>query len=364
MFKKLQLVLSIAFLMQMVSFAQEQDSTITQIEKADSSFWKKHNVKFAAMPMINYDPSLGWNMAALTNTFFRVSPSDTISPLSMAGGMLGYTTNKSWYWAIYTKLYLDEDNYRITLGYADASINSQYFDHIGGAYIDFNSMNNLFFSEVQRRVYKRWYAGLRYVNRQTVTTFDGEPSGEKNNLSNIGAVLSHDTRDFIYNPHSGDYFNVKTGHFREAWGSAYEYNNLNIDYTKFIPLKENMTLALRATALMAYGDSVPFEGQNVVQREDIRGYTKGQHRANQTHNLQAEYRWNIYDKWGMVAFGGVATSVNKVNEIKFKDLLPAAGVGVRYMAIPSEKINIGIDVAKGIDDWGIYFRIGETFGDK
>ena len=47
---------------------------------------------------------------------------------------------------------------------------------------------------------------------------------------------------------------------------------------------------------------------------------------------------------------GVATA--------FKDLLPAIGVGIRFMAIPSEKINIGIDVAKGIDDWGIYFRIG------
>ncbi|MCK4560926.1 MAG: hypothetical protein KAV45_14180 [Calditrichia bacterium] len=48
----------------------------------------------------------------------------------------------------------------------------------------------------------------------------------------------------------------------------------------------------------------------------------------------------------------------------FQGLLPGAGVGLRYMAIPSEKINIGIDIAKGIDDWGLYFRIGETFGDK
>jgi len=365
--KKLLFVLSIAFLLQTISFAQEQDSTATQTETADSTaltFWKKHDVNFAAVPMINYDPSLGWNFAALTNAFFKVSTKDTISPLSMAGAMVGYTTNESWYWAIYTKLYLDKDNYRLTIGYGDASINFQHYDHVGGSYIDFNSLNNFFLSEVQRRIYKRWYAGLRYVSRQTTTTFDGQPSGEKNNLSNIGAVLSHDTRDLIYNPHMGDYFNVKTGHYRETWGSAYNYNSLNIDFTKFLPISEDKTLALRATALIAYGDSVPFEGQNVVGREDIRGYTKGQHRANQTHNIQAEYRWNFYKKWGMVAFGGVATSVNKVNEINFKDLLPAAGVGLRFMAIPSEKINIGIDVAKGIDDWGLYFRIGETFGDK
>lgn len=94
--KKILLSLCAVFILQAMAFAQQSESTNSP---ADSlNFWKKHNVKFAAMPMINYDPALGWNMAALTNTFFRVSPSDTISPLSMAGGMLGYTTNKSWYW--------------------------------------------------------------------------------------------------------------------------------------------------------------------------------------------------------------------------------------------------------------------------
>ena len=175
MIKKLLFLLSLAIFCQVALYAQEQDSTVTQTEKTDSSFWKKHNVQFAAVPMINYDPSLGWNFAALTNAFFKVTPSDTISPLSMAGAALGYTTNNC---AIYTKLYLNKYNQRITLGYGDASINSQYFDHVGGSgYIDFNSLNNFFVSEVQRRVYKRWYVGLRYVGRQTVTIFDGQHSG-------------------------------------------------------------------------------------------------------------------------------------------------------------------------------------------
>jgi hypothetical protein len=34
------------------------------------------------------------------------------------------------------------------------------------------------------------------------------------------------------------------------------------------------------------------------------------------------------------------------------------------MAVQSEHINIGIDLAFGKDDWGIYFRIGEVWGDK
>jgi len=106
------------------------------------------------------------------------------------------------------------------------------------------------------------------------------------------------------------------------------------------------------------------EGQFVVGRDDIRGYTNGKHRANQVYDIQAEYRWNFYKKWGAVAFGGIATAVDKPNEITWDGILPAAGVGIRYKAVPTEDINIGIDVAVGKDDWGIYFRIGEAFGDK
>lgn len=309
---KLSLFALCGLVISVTTSAQNNDSTIISKDKSASSevsFWKKHHVKFAAVPMINYDPALGWNMAALTNAFFRVSPNDTISPLSMAGAMVGITTNETWYWAVYTKLYLDEDNYRITIGYGDASVNFQHYDEVNGAFIDFNSLNDLFFSEVQRRVYKRWYLGAKYVHRITTTTFEGLPDAETLNMSNLGLVISHDTRDFIYNPHTGDYLNFKTGHNRDAWGSDYNFNSYNFDYTKFFPLADNQTIAARATAMIATGE-VPFEGQNVVGREDIRGYTDGKHRANQTYNIQGEYRWNFYKKWGMVGFAGVAVAVD------------------------------------------------------
>jgi outer membrane protein assembly factor BamA len=367
--KKLLLLICIASLLQSFLFAQQSDSTVTSTENSDStelSFWDKHDVNFAAVPMVNYDPAFQWNFAALVNVFFKVSPADTISPLSMGGAIVGYTTNKTWYWAIYTKLYMDEDNYRVTLGYGDASVNFQYYEDMVGGFIDFNSLHKFFLMEGQRRVFRRWYLGARYVYLKTKTKFDiegeaGEPG--TTNMSNIGFVVSHDTRDFIYNPYNGDYMNFKTAHYRDAWGSDYKFDDYQFDFTKFFNIDTTRVIAGRFAAFVATGD-VPFEGQHVVQRDDIRGYTDGKHRANQVYDIQAEYRWNFYGKWGMVAFGGIATAVNSLNEISFNGLLPAVGVGIRYMAIPSEKINIGIDIAKGKDDWGLYFRIGETFGDK
>jgi len=282
----------------------------------------------------------------------------------MAGAIVGYTTNGTWYWSLYTKMYIDEDNYRVTIGYGDASVNFQYYEELMQDFIDFTSLNNLFLIEIQRRVYKRWYLGLRYVNRKVKTTYNIEGvEAEKQSLSNLGAIISHDSRDFIYNPYHGDYLNFRYKHFGEKWGSAYNYDQYEFDFTKFFALSELEVIAARITARVATGD-VPFEGQYVIGRENIRGYTNGKHRANQAYDIQGEYRWNFYKKWGMVAFGGIATAVETLDKITWKGLLPGAGVGIRYMAVPSEKINIGLDVAVGQNDWGIYFRIGEVFGDK
>lgn len=362
--KKLLAVLSLLLITHTIILAQAPVNEPADADTTQQTFWKKHNVNVAAVPIINYDPALGWNMAALVNAFYNINPNDTISPLSMAGAMVGYTTNKSWYWALYTKMYFDEDNYRMTLAYGDASVNFQYYEPGYDEFINFNSLHDIFMVEAQRRVYKRWYLGAKYFNQKILTSFDIEGTeAEKKNMTHLGLVVSHDSRDFIYNPHSGDYLNLKTGHYRDAWGSDYKFDKYEFDFTKFFGLSADEVIAARATALIATGD-VPFEGQYVVGRDDIRGYTNGKHRGEQVYNIQTEYRWNFYKKWGMVGFAGIATAVNSPGEIKFKDLLPGAGVGMRYMAIPSEKINIGIDVAVGQDDWGLYFRIAETFGDK
>ena len=256
---------------------------------------------------------------------------------------------------------MDEDNYRITLAFGDISINFQYYDQVGASFIGFNTLYNALLVEAQRRVYKRWYLGLRFVALKTKTAHEIEGHDPiSTNMNHLGFVISHDTRDFIYNPYHGDYLNLKTGYYRESLGSDYTFDQYEFDFTKFFNIDTSRVLVGRFAAFIATGD-VPFEGQYIVGNDDIRGYTDGKHRGEQVYALQAAYRWNIYKKWGMVGFLGVATAVDSPSEIAFNDLLPGVGFGIRYMMIPSEKINVGIDVAFGKNDWGVYFRIGEAF---
>jgi hypothetical protein len=192
--------------------------------------------------------------------------------------------------------------------------------------------------------------------------FPDELKNQRINLSNIGYLLNFDKREHQRNPYGGYNIEFKNNFYRSWIGSGADFESYKITYNHYYKIKnEKNILATRVYSAIAVGD-VPFQGENVVGRDDIRGYSNGKHRDNQVYAVQAEYRWRFYKKFGMVGFVGVASAVENLPDIFDEELLPGAGVGIRYLMIPKERINIGIDVAKGKDDWGLYFRIGESFG--
>ncbi len=66
-------------------------------------------------------------------------------------------------------------------------------------------------------------------------------------------------------------------------------------------------------------------------------------------------------KIGFVGLAGVATIFSGINENDNGKILPGIGTGFRYNVFPKNHMNIGMDVAVGLDDWGLYFKIGESF---
>ena len=157
---------------------------------------------------------------------------------------------------------------------------------------------------------------------KSTTTFgfpgvSGQDSVSKSILNNIGYIISNDTRDHVQYPTRGMFLNFKNQFYRSWVGSDYEFERYIVTYNQFFKLSkkdDKQVLAMRANMNIATGD-VPFEGQTVVGGDDIRGYSQGKYRDNQVYTLQAEYRWNFYKRWGMVAFAGVASAVAKFSDI-------------------------------------------------
>ena len=319
---------------------------------------------FLPLPYLSYDRSLGFQFGALPMAMYNLSKKDSISPSSISGGFAMYTTNKSYFLMQFNKLYFAEDKYRATLAGGKGDINFQFFldSPIDIGYVDFNTDATFFKVELQRRIVEDLYFGVNYVNIKTVTVFDIATGIEQTDKrQGLGTVVSFDKRDNVYYPRKNFITNFNFNSFPESFGNNNSSKKLTLDYNHYFGMKNDKDIiAVRFYGGMGLGD-LAFTQQFVVGNNDIRGYTQGKYRGEQTMAIQGEYRLNPWDKIGLVGFAGFASVYGGINENDNGRILASIGVGFRYNVFPKNHMNIGLDIAAGDGDWGIYFRIGEAF---
>lgn len=349
-----------------------------QNAKKDSSNVPPKKIKKVIIPMITYNNSFGAMFGFMAAGYYKTNKNDTISPESSSSLIGTYSTNNTWYAIQPNKFYFKEDKYRSKVVLGLGTINFQtYLDWenisdnfppgilpppgLDNTFVEYQTNFQFIFTNFLVNVYDRLYLGGNILYSHSFTTFDlpSKPTDDQS-LFGFGFSSEYDKRNNQMNPING--FNAKliTISFLEKLGSTSNYNNINFEYNKYFQKGDRNTILLRAYGQIAFGD-VPFSGKNVVGKDDLRGYTNGKYRANQVYDVQSAYRHWFSKRWGYVAFGGVATAIDTGSDLNLGNLLPAVGGGIRFLAIPSSNISVGMDLAVGKDDWGIYFRIGEAF---
>jgi len=328
--------------------------------QSDTSASRHKRAAFTGIPILNYNGSYGFILGANAMAFFHVNRRDTISPASQAGIGGGYTENRSWFTSLFTQLYFNEDRWRVTAAAGFGKINFQYFEEADdtndGSFADYGSVNRFIFLSGLRKIKGPFYGGLLVKFQHSHTEFDAHPDSTLEVASNgIGGSLLLDSRDKIYNPSKG-WFISATFLSNVAWlGSDSLFSSIRFFVNKYLRINTRSVLASRFSLYTGLG-RVPFSSQRAVGGKDIRGYTDGKYRGNQVYAVQTEYRWNFYRRWGAVAFTGLAFTGNPPSSG-----LPGAGIGIRFLALRTHNINIGVDAAIGKDDNGLYFRINEAF---
>jgi len=319
-------------------------------------------VKFMPIPYVNYDRSMGFSLGAVPMLMFNPSEKDTISPSSLIGGLGVWTTNKTWFLMGFGMFYLAEDNWRITTAGGIGTVNFQfYLDNPIGAWIPYQSEADFFMLKVERRIYKDLYGGVSYIYAHVITTTETIPVSDTISLNGIGLNLSLDKRSNPYYPRSGYYATAEYNTFPEFFGNETISQKIQIDHNHYFSSRQQKdVVAARFYAGLGLGD-LDFNQQFIVKNKDIRGYTQGAYRGDYILTLQGEYRWNFHHRWGAVGFAGVATVFEAINESDNGKLLPGIGTGIRFRVFPETNFSVGIDVAAGREDWGIYFQIGEAF---
>ena len=322
------------------------------------------DLKFLPIPYINYNRSIGLQGGALPLVMFNPVKRDSISPSSMAGMFGMYSGNKTWVFMVFCRIYLDKDNWRLAGAWGRGDYNFQFFlESPVDDWIPYSTDVDVAFAQLQRRLYRQLYGGISYVHLYFETRLDALPDrSTETALHGLGCDLSLDHRSSIYYPRSGFVSNMRLFTYPAAFGNETASDKLVFDYNHFAPSRHGLdVIATRFFAGAGLGD-LAFDQQFIVgQRRDIRGYTQGAYRGDYMLALQGEYRWRIRERLGAVGFAGLATVFDGINEDDDGKPLPGLGVGVRFTADTETNMNIGLDWAVGVDDWGIYFGLGEAF---
>lgn len=350
-----------------------------QDKNIDTLFNESSN-SLTAVPLIINNPTLKTGIGAMGMYFFKFDKEDKISPPSTVNVMGLYSTNKSYFTGITSRLYWNEDKNRANFATGIGNVNNDFLYNVDGEDIRlvYTEQRKFVTLEYSRKLVGEFYLGLLYLGTQTNYEFKNGTDEENklaedffkenditdNFVSSIGFNFSLDTRDYVYYPTSGLAFSIRPK-FNTKWlGSDNNYSDTDFEAAYYISMASNQVFAFGLGGGFATGD-VPFDGyQNYGVRNNLRGYQAGKYKGKYMIAGQAEYRWRFYRRWGAVGFAGLGSvwGNDQEEEAFEKSLLPAGGLGVRFMVSREKRINLRLDYAIGVDgNQGLYFGVMEAF---
>ena len=226
----------------------------------------------------------------------------------------------------------------------------------------------------QKRIWakERLYVGLQYqLENQKILQSDSVgsiaqgliPGARGGTVSGLGFILNWDSRNNIFSPSHGYYCQVSTYFNGKIFGSDYTFNSVKVDLRTYRPgFAPTHVLALQAIYQSVVGPVSPFYRYAKLGGDSLmRGYYGGRYRDKYFMAFQAEYRFPVWWRFGMVTFAGLGDVAKDLKHINFDEFKYSAGAGLRFKISPKEGANLRADFAFGQGSFGFYFTANEAF---
>ncbi|UJF17579.1 BamA/TamA family outer membrane protein [Vibrio sp. SS-MA-C1-2] len=325
-------------------------------------------------PQLTNGPKMGFSGGAVAAYLKKFDPE---SPPSMFGVTGTYSNTDSYMGALFAKTYWDSNRRWLTAAYLNAEIKNDYnnFSFDGSPNTSLSSTQDVQVGFLRyQQEFKRsgWYMGGHimyvenypsYIDIHDISNSDQLLSQygftDKQDNVGIGLDLTYDTRDNIYDPKKGSFFNFVYTHYDENFGGDYTFNSYKFNYTNIHSFNTNALIATNTSWL--YNPDSPPTSQATLQR--YRGYTSGEARGESAWIGQTEFRYKVWQKISVATFAGLATVTNEFDDLGHSDnWYPMVGAGMRYLIKPKQKIVLRLDYAQGKSgDHGLYLKIGQPF---
>lgn len=163
--------------------------------------------------------------------------------------------------------------------------------------------------------------------------------------SGIGMIANWDSRNKLFFPTDGAYWESKMMLYSRAYGSEYDFLLLDMDYRRYIGLGGRNVLALQGILKSRFGD-VPFQRKSHIGGTDMmRGYYQGRYIDDQYIACQTELRYHIWWRFAGTVFGSIGQLAPRINKFSTHNLKLAGGFGFRLLVDTDELLFLRADIA-------------------
>jgi hypothetical protein len=288
--------------------------------------------------------------------------------ITAVGGM--GTANGTWGAGAGDSRFWLDDRLQTLVGFGYASVNLDYYGIGSDRALQNNPLGyNLeplggLASAKYRLGSSRWWGGLSYALATTQVKFDvpagtpGLPSFQRESrMGGLTPSLTYDSRDTIFTPTRGTYFEGTTGLFSEALGGDDEFQRVNLVAMQYVPLHPQWTLGVRADVNCSFGDE-PFYARPFIH---LRGAPAMRYQGEEVAQVEAELRWQFWKRFSLVGFVGGGSAWNDFEQFSKAQSIVTGGTGFRYELARKYGLHLGLDVAFGPDDPVVYVQFGSAW---
>ncbi|NOQ92879.1 MAG: hypothetical protein GQ552_09225 [Flavobacteriaceae bacterium] len=288
----------------------------------------------------------------------------------IAGVAGGYTENGTWFAGVgYLGFWKnDKIRYRGVVGYGD--INLKYYRSLENINkeisAEFGLKSKFILQQVKFRLGDSdFFLGGKYTFGKTSVEFpkvldfpEIDPLVLDFTNSGVSVIGEFENYKNVFSPNNGMRIHLDYLQNFEFLGSDRDWGKVTFSSVFYFPVNHFWVPAIRVESLLATGDA-PFYVKPFVA---LRGVPAMRYQGDLTILLETEQAFNINSsRWDLVAFGGVGTAFRSIEEMKAGDLAWSAGGGFRYLMARLFGLKMGIDVARGPEDWAVYVVFGSAW---
>lgn len=256
------------------------------------------------------------------------------------------------------------DRVRFGAGLVWMNVNSTTY--IRDRPVDFSSRGAVLLQDVRFRVSSsRLFVGGKISAYRVDTGLEldlGEDDPIQVGLGNaadvgLAAQGVFDGRDTTFTPSRGQLLRVELWRHDTSFGGDFDYWKTKVKALSFHPLTAGWVLGLRFEGALASGDP-PFWSYPWIT---LRGVPAMRYQDERAGAAEAELRWNVLPRWAVIGFLGCGATDGDLVQFESQDALVAGGIGGRYLFADDLGLWVGVDVARGPEEYVGYIQVGHAW---